>query len=193
MNCANCETLNCIKKGQNCSKYGFEVIENLSHEDKAFLTTAPTISGQKAVKDNRINELIDFAKAMDYKKLGIAFCVSTKKEASILSTILEKHFEVTSVCCKVGGIDKCELDIPKKNPDRNDPICNSVTQAKILNDDKTDLNILMGLCIGHDILIQKHTEAPCTTFMVRDFQTFHNPVGLLHSSQYFRKEKKKSK
>lgn len=191
MKCAKCDKLSCIKDGVNCSKYDVDTITSLNDDDKKLVKTAPIISVEKGYKDNRLNEIIDFAKAMGYEKIGVAFCASVKKEAEILHTILEKTFAVSSVCCKIGGFDCSILDIPKKRADIKAPVCNSVTQAKILNDEGTELNILMGLCVGHDILLQKYSNAPCTTFLVRDFTMFHNPVGLLYSDQYFRKEKRK--
>lgn len=46
----------------------------------------------------------------------------------------------------------------------------------VLNDLQTDLNIIVGLCIGHDILFTKYSEAPVTTFIVKDRVTGHNPA-----------------
>ncbi len=38
----------------------------------------------------RLKDTIEFARLMDYKKLGIAFCIGLQKEANVLSKILEK-------------------------------------------------------------------------------------------------------
>lgn len=55
----------------------------------------------------RVEEIIEFAKKMGYRKLGVAFCFGLFAEANTFVNILEKHgFEVISVCCKVGGVPK---------------------------------------------------------------------------------------
>ena len=44
---------------------------------------------------------------MNYKKLGIAFCIGLSKEAEILHNVFLNHdFEVESVACKAGSIPK---------------------------------------------------------------------------------------
>ena len=37
----------------------------------------------------------------------------------------------------------------------------------------------MGLCMGHDILFSKYSQAPITTLVVKDRATYHNPVTTL--------------
>ena len=60
----------------------------------------------------RIEELIQFARKCDYKKLGIAHCGGLIKEAGILTDILEKNgFEIVSVQCKAGCVPKEEIGI----------------------------------------------------------------------------------
>ena len=41
---------------------------------------------------------------------------------------------------------------------------------------KTDLNINVGLCLGHELLFEQHSAAPVTTFLVKDFATGHKTV-----------------
>lgn len=107
----------------------------------------------------RARELIEFAKCIKIRKLGLAFCVSLKEEAINLATILESHgFSIFSVACTVNGG------------------CNPIAQALVLNKFKTELNIIMGLCMGHDILFSKYSQAPITTLVVKDRATYHNPV-----------------
>jgi len=55
--------------------------------------------------------------------------------------------------------------------------CNPVGQALVLNERQTELNVIMGLCLGHDILFQQFSEAPVTTLVVKDRVTCHNPLG----------------
>ena len=129
---------------------------------------------------------------MGYQKLGVAFCVGLMNEAKILIPILEnKGFNVISVCCKTGGIAKEELgvkDEEKIHPGTYEPMCNPIAQAEILNKEKTDFNIIMGLCVGHDALFLKHVQALTTVFVVKDRLLAHNPVAALYqSSAYYRR------
>jgi uncharacterized metal-binding protein len=142
----------------------------------------------------RVEEIIQFAKKMGFRKLGIASCLGLKDEAEILTEILENRgFEVVSVCCKVGGTPKEKIGIKKgqkiKDPDAFESMCNPIAQAEILNDAGTDFNIVGGLCVGHDSLFFKYSKAPVTVLVAKDRVFGHNPVmGLyLAHSPYYRK------
>ena len=65
-------------------------------------------------------------------------------------------------------------------------MCNPIGQAKLLNSAQTQLNILLGLCVGHDSLFIKYSEAPVTVLAVKDRVTGHNPLAplYLHQSYY---------
>ena len=135
---------------------------------------------------SRVEELIEFSKRMGYKRLGMAFCGGLTYEASLLSEILEKHgFEVVAVSCKVGGIPKERIGVQDREKIRIgefEPMCNPITQAKILNQAKTDFNIMLGLCIGHDSLFLRYIEGLTTVFAVKDRVTGHNPMAALYTS-----------
>jgi uncharacterized metal-binding protein len=111
-------------------------------------------------------------------------------EAKHLKEILEQKFSVETVCCKFSGINKKDFNLTQINCDKYEAICNPIGQAMALNDLKTDLNIIVGLCIGHDILFTRYSEAPVTTFIVKDRVTGHNPAATLYSSYYVKKFKK---
>jgi len=135
-----------------------------------------------------------FAKKMGYKKLGIASCIGLKDEAEMLTRILENRgFEVASVCCKAGAVPKERIGITEEQkiagPGAFEAMCNPITQAEILNDEGTEFNILVGLCVGHDSLFFKYSKAPVTVLVAKDRVFGHNPVmGLyLAPSAYYRK------
>lgn len=138
----------------------------------------------------RMAEICEFAKRMGYKRLGLVFCVGLKGEAAIVEDILKKHdFEVVSVCCKAGRTSKDILglgDEDKVFQGTDEAMCNPVFQAMTVNKEKTDLNILLGLCVGHDSLFFKYAEAYTTVLAVKDRVTGHNPLAAiyLHSSYY---------
>jgi uncharacterized metal-binding protein len=139
------------------------------------------------MKKTRLEELILYADEMKYTKLGMAFCIGLENEARIIHKILERHFELHSVCCKVCGIDKKILGLERLHDYEGvEAMCNPIGQAMILNKEGTQLNIILGLCIGHDTLFTKHSEAPVTTLAVKDRVLAHNPLGAIYSNYYLK-------
>ena len=134
-------------------------------------------------KWTRVEEIVQFAKKMGYRKLGIANCISFVDHAYVLSGILESHgFEVVSVACKNDNIPKEELglaDAEKIRPGEFEALCNPVAQAELLNGHGCELNIVMGLCIGHDSLFFKHAKGLTTVLVAKDRVLGHNPVAAL--------------
>jgi len=103
----------------------------------------------------RVEEIMEFAEKMEYKRLGLAFCIGLKEEVSIFTKILGN-----------GGFDIVSVPI---------------AQAAILNDDETEFNIVIGLCVGHDSLFFKHSEAPTTVLAAKDRLLGHNPPAALYT------------
>ena len=142
----------------------------------------------------RIQEICEFAKRMGYRRLGLAFCVGLVKEASVVQDILEAHgFEVVSVLCKAGRTIKELIGIKDEEKVRqgtDEAMCNPIYQAKLLNHEKAEFNILIGLCVGHDSLFFKYAQAPTTVLAVKDRVTGHNPLAAIYTTDtYYRKIK----
>lgn len=137
----------------------------------------------------RVREIIEFAKLSGFTKLGMAFCVGLRKEALEINKIFENAgFTVSSIACKTGGRPKEKLGLQDKDkvrPGEFEPMCNPAAQAMLLNKEKTELNILVGLCVGHDTLFIKGSEAPITVLAVKDRVTGHNPLAAIYASHYF--------
>ncbi len=135
----------------------------------------------------RVEEIIEFAQKMNYRKLGVAFCSGLFSEGKTFVSILEKNgFEVVSVCCKAGGVPKEFLGIQddqKVNVGSYETMCNPINQAEILNQAETDFNILVGLCVGHDALFLKNTNALTTVLVAKDRVLGHNPVAALYGAR----------
>ncbi len=133
-------------------------------------------------KRNRVEELIFFAKARGMKRLGVAFCVTLLQEAQTLGRKLRAEgLDAELVCCRVGAIDYDEIGLPKAHPDRFASICNPVAQARLLCERKVDLVAQLGLCIGHDLILQAECKAPVTTLVVKDRTLDHHTVLALRS------------
>jgi uncharacterized metal-binding protein len=140
----------------------------------------------------RLEEVMSFARRIGARRLGIASCVGLIREARMLQEILEANgFQVESVCCKVGSIPKEEIglaDEEKIHPGQFEALCSPIGQAKLLNEVKTDLNVVVGLCVGHDSLFFRHSEAPVTVLVAKDRVTGHNPAAVLYTSHsYYRR------
>ena len=138
----------------------------------------------------RIREIMEFAKSCGFRKLGLAFCVGLKKEAPEINRIFEEAgFEVESVACKTGSRPKEDLGITdeeKVHRGKFEAMCNPAAQAMLLNEAKTEMNVLLGLCVGHDTLFIKHSDAPVTVLAVKDRVTGHNPLAAIYASHYFK-------
>jgi uncharacterized metal-binding protein len=147
------------------------------------------VRGTRIAIRPRIKEVIEFGKLLGIKKMGIAFCAGLRNEAFRLTQFLEEqNFEVVSIVCKCGGIDKTQLGISEDDKINNvktfEAACNPLLQADLLNQAGTELNLIVGLCLGHDILFTQHSNAPVTTIIVKDRMLGHNPVIGLYSSYH---------
>jgi len=134
----------------------------------------------------RVQEICEFANKMGYKKLGIAFCAGLYREARALTNILKAQgFEVVSVVCKAGCTPKEAIglkDSEKIRIGEFESMCSPVVQATILNEEKTDFNIMVGLCVGHDSLFFKYTDALATVLISKDRVLGHNPAAALYTT-----------
>ena len=148
----------------------------------------------------RLREVAEFAKRMGYQKLGIGFCGGLADEAAVVATLLRKQgFEVYSVKCKAGAVPKqaagatveslgVEEPTEKQISLCASPMCNPIAQAILLNRAGTEFNICLGLCVGHDSLFYKYSEAPVTTLVAKDRVTGNNPVAAIYcANTYFSK------
>ena len=75
-------------------------------------------------------------------------------------------------------------DQPKykiKGKDKFEAACNPLLQAELLNRAGTDFNVLVGLCMGHDMLFTSNSKAPVTPLIVKDRLSGHNPVISLYT------------
>jgi uncharacterized metal-binding protein len=137
----------------------------------------------------RVQEAMHFARLIGANHLGIANCVGLQREARLMQEILESNgFKVSSVCCKVGSIAKEDAglqDSEKVKPGRYEALCNPVGQAELLNAAGTELDLVVGLCVGHDSLFFRHANAPVTVVVAKDRVTGHNPVAALYTSHSY--------
>lgn len=201
--CASCKKHSCrtgdLKNApQNCPCRETEALEKIKEqyqdpEISKLAYQAALVESEGYCKKTRLEEILDFAKKCEFHRLGVAFCIGLSREAEVFCSVLKDHgFEVHSVICKNGSIPKEFLgiqDSQKNCPGTYEPMCNPIGQAEFLNQAGTQLNILLGLCVGHDSLFIKYSKAPVTVFAVKDRVLAHNPLGAVYLAEGYYKKK----
>ena len=178
MDCTLCNT----KKCRNLEECNAQVTdqEKLA-EGYHVLTTQDLVQSAAQLVDNgragtlsRLQEIIDFSKRMKFSKLGLAYCYGMEKEATALAHYLKSSgFKLSAVSCTTGALGQDKVN---SNSNLTGVSCNPIAQAQQLNAEHVDLVIVLGLCLGHDIIFQKHIESYATTLVVKDRVYQHNPM-----------------
>lgn len=162
-------------------------------ENQEFYVKASEIEAKGYGEWVRVREIIELCRSMGYHKVGLAFCRGLRKEARIAADILRDHgLEVVSVICKAGGVDKTEAGLTEEMklcPGTFEPMCNPILQARLLNGQKTEFNIALGLCVGHDSLFYRYSDALVTTLVAKDRVLAHNPAGALYQADGYCKNR----
>jgi len=203
LTCSECGPLNCYRQDKTYPPFCLTeatdaqqveaVVELLRGDnlDGRMARAAGEIEGFYYGKATRVEEIILFAKRIGAQRIGIATCRGLIEEARIFVKVVRaKGLEPYTVACKVGSVDKREIGIAEEarlQKDAYEAMCNPVLQARLLNAQKTELNVLIGLCVGHDSLFIKHSAAPVTTLVVKDRVLCHNPVAALYASNTYYK------
>ena len=164
-----------------------EVLELYGDEENhQAMCAAAEVETEGYLKECRVEEVIHFAEKIGAKKLGIATCVGLLRESRTLAKILRNRgFEVYGAACKVGAIPKTKVGIDPKCEEIGVSMCNPILQAKLLNQAGTDLNLVVGLCVGHDSLFYKYSEALATTVVTKDRVLGHNPAAALYTAESY--------
>ena len=180
MSCCDCTVFACMKGGglpEDCTTKlcaadaRDHVLDLYLNTDMRSIMQTATVVALKGTEEKwpRIREVIEFAHATGVKRIGIGSCATYIKEIPLLADILRAEgFEVVGAMCKMATIRKTDVEIVDETVKDSVVICNPVMQAQALNNSKTDMNVVVGLCVGHDMLFTKHSEALCTTLEVRD-------------------------
>ena len=138
----------------------------------------------------RVQEIMEFARKIGAKRIGIANCIGLINEARTFARILRANgFEPYAIICKVVGKEKSSIGIPKQCEEIGAAMCNPILQARLLNQAGTDLNVVIGLCVGHDSLFYKYSDAYVTTLVTKDRVTGNNPAAALYTAGSYYKKK----
>jgi len=133
---------------------------------------------------SRVQEAMELAHRLGATHIGLSFCVGFRREARILTRVLEANgFRVSSVACKTGAVPKENLGIQERqkvHPGRAEMMCNSLAQAELLNRSGVQLAFILGQCVGHDSATMGHLEAPAICIVAKDRVLAHNTVAALY-------------
>lgn len=158
-------------------------------EVKKVTVAAAEVEYEYYCKYTRIEEIMAFAEKIGAHKLGIATCAGLIRESRMLTRILRSHgFEVVGMVCKSGAQKKHTVGIPEECENVGFMMCNPILQAKYLNSQKTDLNLVVGLCVGHDSLFYRYSDALVTTVVTKDRVLGNNPVQALYTAESYYKK-----
>ena len=204
LNCANCGTLACkggndreppafcpmLSEGEVLARARATLMQDADIRQWTVNSARTEAAGYG--KDTRVAETMAFARRIGAMHLGIACCVGTQREARLAQEIFVANgFRVSSVACKVGSIPKEDVGLTeaeKIRPGEFEALCNPIAQAQLLEKAGAELNVLIGLCVGHDSLFFQHSAVPVTVLVAKDRVTGHNPAAALYTSRsYYRK------
>jgi len=135
----------------------------------------------------RVEEIMEFARRCGFSRLGIAHCIGLRREAGVVKRVFEANgFEAETVACKAGALPKDVVgltDAEQVSPGEFESMCNPIGQALALGRAGTELNVLLGLCVGHDSLFMKHSVAPVTVLAAKDRVLGHNPLAAIYLAE----------
>lgn len=199
--CVDCGTQNCKFKNRTYPEFCLTThLEDSDMEwaleryeegrNKEIMIASAEVEYEGYCQWTRVQEIMEFARKINARKIGIANCIGLINEARIFARILRANgFEVYSVICKVAGKPKSSVGIPAVCESIGAAMCNPILQARLLNNAQTDLNVVIGLCVGHDSLFYKYSDAYVTTLVTKDRVTGNNPAAALYTAQSYYKKK----
>ena len=199
--CVDCGTQNCKFKDRTYPE--FCPTANLSNEDLQWalerydegrnhdiMVASAEVEYEGYCQWTRVQEIMEFARKIGAHKIGIANCIGLVNEARTFARILRANgFEPYSVICKVAGKAKSSIGIPTQCEEIGAAMCNPILQARLLNQAHTDLNVVIGLCVGHDSLFYRYSDAYVTTLVTKDRVTGNNPAAALYTAGSYYKKK----
>ena len=190
MSCIDCAVKNCDKMDKTYPEFCLttnmdqDVYKDAmdcykEEENHNIMVAAAEVECDHYCQYTRVEEIMAFAERI----------VGLLKESRTLAAIFRKRgFTVFGITCKAGSTPKSDVGIPERCNKIGINMCNPILQAKMLNHAKTDLNVVVGLCVGHDSLFYKYSEAITTTMITKDRVLGHNPAAALYTADTYYKK-----
>jgi uncharacterized metal-binding protein/predicted Fe-Mo cluster-binding NifX family protein len=184
LNCLECRDRTCLD-GEPCPRISLPAGAP-SEESRAMLEAAWDVALERERTLCRLAEVVYFALEMGYRKVGVAFCVDLQEPAAILTGVLRRFFDVVPVCCRVAGMVAPGGVPGAENAPHGETVCDPSGMAWVLNDAQTELNVLVGVCVGADCVFNRESKAPVTTLFVKDKSLANNPIGAVYSHYHLK-------
>ena len=178
MDCITCKTKKC-KTLKSCGAENFvkeKLITEYAKPNNQLLiqSAAELVDNGKAGNLNRLQEVTEFIKIMNYKKVGLAYCYGMENDAKLVKDLFaNENIKLSNVACSIGGVSQNSIN---ENCSIFNVSCNPIGQAFQLNSEGVDLTLIMGICLGHDILLQRNLKSDFTTITVKDRVFKNNPL-----------------
>ena len=117
-----------------------------TRKEAAIYTALSAAEELTAAQWKRLWETMEFCRRMNYRKIGVAFCREWCEETKILVRVLHRYgFHVVTAMCQSDGL----------------------LQAAMLNEQETDFNLAVGLCMNRNAPFYKYSRAMVTTIIER--------------------------
>lgn len=156
---------------ENCPMHGdFPDFRELyrTEEDLRMAVRAALVEGEGYCRWTRLREVAEFCRIMEVERLGLAHCPDMAREASLVASFL-----------RGAGLEPLLPPSPLG--------CEPVEQARFFEGRDTELNLLAGMCVGHEARFVRASAAPATALVARDRRLRHNPVAALYTSRSYLK------
>lgn len=175
MDCTKCVNKGC-RSGSPCvdNSAGYASKYHSGENHDIVKAASSLVDGGRAGTLTRLEEITEYCRTRGYKKIGVAYCYALEQEAASMQKYLsEKGFTPVMFSCTVDGLSESDIDPEKTDSSVS---CNPIGQADAINKSGAQFAVLVGLCLGHDILLQKNLKPDFTVFAVKDRVTGHRPL-----------------
>lgn len=114
----------------------------------------------------RLREVAELAQRMGYGRIGVGYCPDMVREAVLTALFLRDY--------------QFSVRLPPEPLD-----CDPFGQAALFAEQGTQLNVVAGMCVGHEAVFIRASQAPVTVLVARDARLHHNPSAALYTAETY--------
>ena len=181
----------CVSKGLNQEIIDESLKEYKKKKNQKVMQASAETEFEYYCQATRVEETMLWAKKLGAKKIGIASCVGLLKRRvghwqQFFGKMVLRYMvlAVKPVKCQRQPLGLTKDVMPLVL------ICViRFCRQRYLICVKTDINIVMGLCVGHDSLFYKYSKALTTTLVTKVGVLGHNPVAALNCAHSYYMDK----
>jgi uncharacterized metal-binding protein len=148
----------------------FPLFENLYPEGpgRDFLVQSALVEAEGYCRWTRIREVVEFSRKLGYRRLGLPHCPDMAPMAEKVARFLDDS-----------GFE------PILPPDSE--AYHPLAQARHFHEAGADLNVLAGMCVGHEALFIRESQVPVVGLVARDPRLRHNPAAGIYTCRSYLK------